>query len=124
MEIKDLFKQVQLMNFDLYDENISYCGLWAGNKYRSRLGIQKILPFNKFCFLHDKGYYLIFQNFKTLSFLEIMKLKRFIDKTFFENMKRQASEENKNSKIFWAYVFYNVVTIMTPIYYLGWKFST
>lgn len=111
------------MNFDFYDENISYCGLWAGNKYRSKLGVQKWLPFNRFCFLHDKGYYLIAQNFKSLSFLEVLRLKAFIDDIFYKNMQTQAKQEKSFSKMMTAKSFYFIIKIFTPIYFFGWYFQ-
>ncbi len=116
-------KEILRLNFDFYDENISYCGLWAGNKYRSRIGVQKWLPFNKFCFLHDKGYYLIAQNFKSMSFSEVMNVKARIDNIFYNNMKRQAEEEKSVSKLMTAKTFFYIIKIMTPIYIIGWYFS-
>lgn len=121
--MKDLYKEAQNMNFDFYDENISYCGLWAGNKYRSKLGVQKWLPFNRFCFLHDKGYYLIAQNFKSLSFLEVLRLKAFIDDIFYKNMQTQAQEQKSFSKLAVAKSFYFIIKIFTPIYFFSWYFS-
>lgn len=121
--ISHLLTEAQLLNFDFYNENISYCGLWFLNDFRTKLKIHKLLPFNKFCFLHDKGYYLIKQNFKTLTMKEVLTLKALIDEIFYKNMKRQAAEEKSFSKLATAKTFFFIVKIMTPFYFLGWSFS-
>jgi len=121
--ISQLLTEAQTLNFDFYDENISYCGLWAGNSYRTKLNIHKLLPFNKFCYLHDKGYYLIWKNFQTLTFREVLTLKALIDDIFYKNMITQAQQEKSISKLFYSKSFYFIVKIMTPIYFIGWYFS-
>jgi hypothetical protein len=121
--LNNLLTEAQTLNFEFYNENISYCGLWAGNSYRTKLNVHKILPFNKLCFLHDKGYYLISQNFKTLSFKEVLTLKAFIDDIFYKNMQTQAREEKSTFKMICAGGFYFVIKIFTPLYFLGWKYG-
>lgn len=116
-------KQLLNLNYDFYDENISYCGLWAGNGYRTKLKIHKWLPFNRFCYLHDKGYYLIQQNFKSMTFKEVLEVKARIDEIFYRNMQTQAREEKSFSKLATAKTFLFIIKIMTPIYFIGWYFS-
>jgi hypothetical protein len=115
-------KDIISLNYEFYDENISYCGLWAGNSYRTKLNIHKLLPFNKFCFLHDKGYYLIAQNFKSMSFKEVLQTKAIIDDIFYKNMITQAEQEKSVSKLMTAKSFYFIIKVFTPIYFLGWFF--
>lgn len=121
--ISQLLTEAQTLNFEFYNENISYCGLWLLNDFRTKLKVHKWLPFNKFCFLHDKGYYLIKQNFKNLSFKEVLTLKALIDDIFYNNMKTQAQQEKSISKLFYSKSFFYIVKIMTPVYFLGWSFS-
>ena len=121
--MEEFLNKINLLNFQQYNENISYCGNWSGNEWRSKLGLQKILPFNKFCFLHDKGYKLLTDNFKILSFWQVIKYKWIIDNIFYSNMKSQAIQEKSFYKMITARLFFSIVVFGTPIYYLGFKFS-
>ncbi len=124
---KQIIKEINLLNFEGYNENISYCGMWCFNDLRTKLKIHKILPFNRFCFLHDKGYYLISKYFKELTFKEFLRLKNLIDQIFLKNMLEKANKTEtyilKNYKKIIAKSFFKIVTFATPIYYFGfwWK---
>jgi len=114
----------ELKRLDLlgYDSNISYCGSWSLNSFRSKLGIHHILPFNRLCYLHDKGYSLLTKHFHKLNLWQFLKYKFIIDYKFLIQMR--SSEDKRHSKKLHnvtAPVFFSIVILMTPIYYFRMK---
>ena len=124
---KDFVKKIKALNLKGYNKNISYCGLWAGNGYRSKLKIHKILPFNRFCYLHDNGYHLLTQLFPKLTFKEYLYYKFLIDEIFHQNMLKGSKKTKniivRNYKKIVDRSFFTIVGLCTPIYYVGtwWK---
>ena len=126
-KIQELKTEIQSLDLcEEYNEKVSYCGIWAGNSYRSKLKLYKILPFNRFCYIHDKGYFLLNEYFKYLSFFYFLYFKFLIDYIFLKNM-INATREQKNVlikiyKIIVSFLFISIVILATPLYYAGfWR---
>jgi hypothetical protein len=101
----------------VYDSETSYCGSWSGNTLRTKLKIHKILPFNSCCYAHDCDYNFLFN--LDIDTKRKLLLKVFIDWNFLKNM-------IKNSKVYHlpiAFIFYGIVTILTPIYFFRFRKS-
>lgn len=108
-----------------YNPNISYCGSWSLNSFRSKLGVHKLLPFNRSCYLHDKGYYILTKHFKKLTLYQFLYYKFKIDYEFLIRMR--SSDNKKHSKVLHNItcpIFFTIVVLMTPIYYFRIKKQT
>lgn len=119
MNIDSDLRRIDLVG---YDSNTSYCGSWSLNSFRSKLGIQYILPFNRSCYLHDKGYSILTKHFHKLNLIQFLKYKFIIDYKFL--MQMRSSDSKKHSKILHNVtcpIFFSIVILMTPIYYFRIK---
>jgi hypothetical protein len=117
--IDDDLRRVDLLG---YESDISYCGSWSLNSFRSRIGVHRLLPFNRSCYLHDKGYSILTKHFHKLNLFQFLKYKFIIDYKFL--MQMRSSESKKHSKVLHnvtAPIFFTIVILMTPIYYFRIK---
>ena len=121
MTLKKVIKEITQINFKNYDFNISYCGMYRFEKLRTKLGVHKVLPFNRLCYLHDRAYFLLEENFNSLSFLDWIYLKFWIDAKFLTQMIKSTDDDPSRIKYITMPIFYVLVTVMTPVYYLVMK---
>lgn len=115
--MQEIEKEIDAVDLSGYDKDISYCGSWNLNEVRSKIGVQRLLPFNRICYLHDKGYYILTKHFHNLSLLELLKYKFKIDYKFLQDMRNSDEDYNIILKEVTSALFFTIVILMTPIYY-------
>lgn len=124
----EIIKEVASLNLSNFNEDISYCGNWSLNDFRSSFNVHKWLPFNRMCYIHDKGYFYLSEKFGELRALDFLLLKIYIDVLFLASMIK-ATFIHKNSfvqlyKFIVAVLFFVIVLLFTPIYWVGFWWNS